>query len=440
AELVAPVFTVEGPHEVLVVRVDHAEELRLGRADLTFGDGLVEQISLRRNDVDQDLVTVTDVLIHLVHVPLVPLTSEPAGSLLRQRLGQLERLLDLRTDGRVLEVRRRLLEPLLLLLEQSHVLDVAEEIAIAESRLDDGLHRLVQIRLPFTDLDEELVELLVLVLPLVLLEDLLELLLDRLGLLLEPRHDDRRAVVVAVREVDDRLEDVRLGVERLGEVRSVQGVDVAESAGVLTRHEVGPGLFEVCVEPVLAVLLDLVPVLDRRAQLRLIDRRSVRLGIEPDGGGVERPRHRQLREVEHAVLVLDALRALGDRLLDALEGLDGGHRLPHSDVADAGEELRPDVLRALAIDLLEEPDRLLVVALLVLVAPQHVVELPVELPLLLVVGAREVLVAVLTDAGDDVRRLGEVGGELGQPEQGLVEPQVVRVVRDHAEDREARLE
>ena len=66
------------------------------------------------------------------------------------------------------------------------------------------------------------------------------------------------------------------------------------------------------------------------------------------------------------------------RLDDALEDLHGGHALAQLHVRDAAEELRLDVVLAAAVDLLEERERLVVLAVAVLVAAEQVVELPVE--------------------------------------------------------------
>ena len=80
-----------------------------------------------------------------------------------------------------------------------------------------------------------------------------------------------------------------------------------------------------------------------------------------------------------------------------------------------GEKLRLHVVRALGVDLLEEPDRVLVVAVTILVTAEHVVELPEELFLLGVVEASHLFVAVLADALDDVRGLRELSRELREP-------------------------
>ena len=74
-------------------------------------------------------------------------------------------------------------------------------------------------------------------------------------------------------------------------------------------------------------------------------------------------------------LVLRAVGAVVDRLDDALEALDRGDRLAELHVRDAREELGLHVVLALLVDLLEEADGLLVVAVAVLVAAEQVVEL-----------------------------------------------------------------
>ena len=83
--------------------------------------------------------------------------------------------------------------------------------------------------------------------------------------------------------------------------------------------------------------------------------------------------------------------------------------------------------------------RLFVLAVAVLVAAEQVVELPVELALLRVVERAICVVVVLADALDDVGGLGQVRRELREPEQRLVELEVVRLVGDLGEDAVARL-
>ncbi len=89
--------------------------------------------------------------------------------------------------------------------------------------------------------------------------------------------------------------------------------------------------------------------------------------------------------------------------------------------------------------LIEELDRLFVLPIAVLVPAEQVVELPVEVELLRVVEPRDRLACVLADALDDVGGLGELRGELREPEQRLVELEVVRLVGDLGEDGVARL-
>ena len=236
------------------------------------------------------------------------------------------------------------------------------------------------------------------------------------------------------------LRIVGFRVERVREVRRLDRVDVAERVRVVAGHEVRPRLLEERVEPVLARDVDLVPVLDggatawcRRSSARCSRRARTRRRVV-------RARHREEREVAHAGLVLDALDAFVDRVDDALERLHRGHRLAELDVRDAREELRLDVVLRLG----DRPcakrlERLVVLAVAVLVPTEQVVELPVEIALLRVVETRDLLVVVLTDALDDVGRLGELRRELRQPEERLVELEVVRLVGDLGEDAVARL-
>jgi hypothetical protein len=185
---------------------------------------------------------------------------------------------------------------------------------------------------------KELEELLVRVLALEAVEDRLELLLDRLVLLLHPRDDRRRVLVLADREGDDGLQDVRLGIERVREVRRLDRVDVAERVRVVAGHEVGPRLLEERVEPVLAADVDTVPVLDGCRQLgrSRSSGRHCRRGertpsstCAPSTGrrgracGPRPPRPRPPRRSPD----------------DALERLHGRHRLAELHVRDAHEEL-----------------------------------------------------------------------------------------------------
>jgi hypothetical protein len=216
--------------------------------------------------------------------------------------------------GEFLKLGGRLLEAALLLVEDAHVLEVAEELTIGEGVLDDRLDRRREVGLARADLLEEVEELLVAALALEAVEDRLELLLDRLVLLLHARDDRRRVLVLADGEGDDGLEDVRLGIERVREVRRLDRVDVAERVRVVAGHEVGPRLLEERVEPVLAADVDAVPVLDGCGQLLRVDLRDV-VVVEAHRRRVVGARHRQVGEVAHAGLVLDALGALVERLM-----------------------------------------------------------------------------------------------------------------------------
>jgi hypothetical protein len=64
---------------------------------------------------------------------------------------------------------------------------------------------------------------------------------------------------------------------------------------------------------------------------------------------------------------------------------------------------------------------------------------PVELLLLRVVEALDLIGAVVADVLNDVGRLGQLRGELGQPQQRLLELEVVGLGRDLLEDVVARL-
>ncbi len=111
--------------------------------------------------------------------------------------------------------------------------------------------------------------------------------------------------------------------------------------------------------------------------------------------------------------------ALLDRSEDALERLHGGLALAQLNVRDAREELRLDVVLALAVDLFEESQSLRVLPVPILVPAEQIVQLPVELPLFLVIEASNLTLVVLANALDDVSGLGKVGRELGQPQQRL---------------------
>ena len=206
-----------------------------------------------------------------------------------------------------------------------------------------------------------------------------------------------------------------------------------ESVAVVAGHEVGPALFEEAVEPVLAGNVDLVPEEDGLVQPAFVDR-LVAAGVGAEGRGVANPGDRQVGEVTHARLVLDALGAFLDGVGDAGEG--GHRRLDQAQLrrADTEEELGPDVISTIAGDLVEQANRIGILPIDVLVASEEVIELRVERVLFLVVEALDLLVVVLSHAADDVGRLGQVGRQLGQPQERVVELQVAGAVGDLAED------
>jgi hypothetical protein len=134
------------------------------------------------------------------------------------------------------------------------------------------------------------------------------------------------------------------------------------------------------------------------------------------------------------LLVFDPLHPFVDGLLDPLEATNGGNRLSTLDEAYAREELGRDEVVAASVHLLEQTDCLFVLAIAVLVPPQHIVELPVQVALLRVVEPRDLGIRVLADALDDIGGLGELGCQLRQPQQGFPKLEVVLVVGNHAED------
>jgi hypothetical protein len=421
---------------VLFVGVDDPVDAGLFARHLARARLFFEAAALGRVDVDEDLRPVAQVLVQLVEVALVPLAHELARVLDGHGLRVVERVAHLGADRRVAEGGRlRREEPLLFAQHPQHVVAVLEQRAVAQGVVEHRLDVAAHLRLAVLEVAEELERLLLLPLAPELRERRRQLALHRLVLLLEARHDARRRLVLAGREVDLRPQDVGLGVEAVREVGRLDRVDVAQRVRVVARHEVGPALFEEPVEPVLAGDVDLVPVVDGERQLLGVDaRRALRVGA--DGGRVVGARHRQERQVAQARRVFGAL-ALGpvvDRLDDALERLDRRRRLPQLHVADAAEELRRQVVARAPVDPLEQGDALFVGAVLVLVAPEQVVEVPVQLALVGVVEARDLLRRVLADALDDVGRLGQLRRQRRQPEQRLVEAQVVRLQRDLGED------
>src|SRR5438876_2260782 len=129
AELVTPVLAVERPDDVLLVRLDDVG-LRLGRRDLAAGDRLIELISLRGGDVDEDLGAVAEVLVQLVEVSLVAILGELPGVAHGDVARELESVLHVVAERRLLERGGGLLEAIPLFVEDADVFDVAEELAI----------------------------------------------------------------------------------------------------------------------------------------------------------------------------------------------------------------------------------------------------------------------------------------------------------------------
>src|SRR3982751_661587 len=101
-ELIAPVLALERPDDVLFVGL-HDVGLRLGRRDLPAGDGLIELITLRCSDVDEDLGAVAEVLVQLVEVSLVAVLRELPGVPDGDVTGKLERVFDVVSERRLLE-------------------------------------------------------------------------------------------------------------------------------------------------------------------------------------------------------------------------------------------------------------------------------------------------------------------------------------------------
>src|SRR6185312_4414195 len=68
-ELVAPVFALERPDDVLLVGPDDVRFRLLGR-DLAVRDRLVQLVTLGRGDVDQDLLAVAELFVQVAQVAL----------------------------------------------------------------------------------------------------------------------------------------------------------------------------------------------------------------------------------------------------------------------------------------------------------------------------------------------------------------------------------
>ena len=107
---------------MLFVRFDYAEDLRFRFADLVGLQLLVEQVALRGGDIDQDLFTVTQVLVQLVDVPLVTT----------------ERELTVRMVVPDCVARRRVVANALLALAHGAVDGSVERLGQAEARRDEA--------------------------------------------------------------------------------------------------------------------------------------------------------------------------------------------------------------------------------------------------------------------------------------------------------------
>src|ERR1700690_2599957 len=226
-KLVTPVLAVERPDDVLFIGFDDIGLRLLGCHEALF-ELLVEHVALGSGHIHEDLGAVAEILFQVFEIALVPSASEVAGVADGKLAGVMNRIFHEIRHFRPLEAAGRPLEASVFLIEQSHVLQVAKELSVRERRLDDGGHLRVETRFVVANVSQELVELLFLIRSLPeLVQNLSELFVDRLVLRLELRNDRQRVVVLTVREVDDGLEDVRLGVKRVREIGRLNGVDVA---------------------------------------------------------------------------------------------------------------------------------------------------------------------------------------------------------------------
>src|SRR5690606_25534176 len=102
---------------------------------------LVEQIALSGSDVDEDLLTVVEVFIQLRNEAAVPRLGQFARVVHGHLTRFSEAILDITAETRGSETAGSFLERLHLLAEQLHVLDVAQQLTIAERVLDDAFDR-----------------------------------------------------------------------------------------------------------------------------------------------------------------------------------------------------------------------------------------------------------------------------------------------------------
>src|SRR6266540_2860775 len=265
-------------------------------------------------------------LVELVELPLVALASEIACIANSEIARELKAVLHLATERLALEGTGRLLEPTLFLVEDAHVLDVAQHLPVRERQFHDRLDGRRQVRTASPNFFEELEKRLLLVLTFEAGQRRFEIPLDRLVLRLELGDDDRRLVVVAVREVDDGLQNLGLGIERFGKVRSLDRVDVAEGVRKVASHEVRPRLLEQTIEPILATYVHLVPIFHGGRELGAVDAGRV-VFVELDARRIIRAGHREKSEIAHARFVFESFDSLIDRGDHALESLYGRNGL-----------------------------------------------------------------------------------------------------------------
>ena len=152
---------------------------------------------------------------------------------------------------------------------------------------------------------------------------------------------------LAADEEDDRLQQVRLGIEGALEVRREQRVQVAERARVLVGDEQRPRRLEERVEPVLALLVDLLPRMDRVADQRalpLVVARSVRCRVVD-------ATDREPGQLAHALGLLGAVRvARINQPNHVAEGADRRLRAPAPHLGDALHEARAQPQRRRLVD------------------------------------------------------------------------------------------
>src|SRR5690606_9559032 len=195
SELVSPILAVERPQNVLRVGLDHAENLGFGLGDTISGELLIDDVALSGGDVDQDLLAVSHVLVQFLDVAAIARERELSCLWHREITGELQRVAHLLANAGALEARRRLAEPRFLLFQELDVVDVAQQLTIAERRLHDGPDPGIEVGASIADLEQELEEALLLILPRVLGEDLLQLFLDRGVPLVEASDGDDGGVV-----------------------------------------------------------------------------------------------------------------------------------------------------------------------------------------------------------------------------------------------------